>query len=129
MPCDEIPDILQVEAGKIVSEICSNKNVSVEFQRTNYGVVVTVDLLRFAVGAEKRKDDENTEGKRGSNNNTETIPKDGQIEFQATKPSVKDLIQLKEINAQLMLKVEKLQAQKEKLEQQVAVLYEGTAYL
>lgn len=128
-------DVLQVEAGKIISEICSNNNVSVELQRTNYGVIVTVDLVRFAVGAEKRKDDENTSGKEADkNHNAESIPTDGEVEFLATEPSIQhnkdsDIIQLKEINAQLMLQVEKLQSQKEKLEQQVAVLSEGTAYI
>lgn len=37
--------------------------------------------------------------------------------------------QLKEINAELMRQVEKLRSQKERLEQQVAVLSEGSAYI
>lgn len=92
-------------------------------ERTTHGVVVAVDLPRSALGAEKGKDDENAIVEKDANN----MEQDKVQPAKREKDS--DLIQLKEINAELMRQVEKLQAQKEKLEQQVAVLSEGTAYI
>ncbi len=40
-----------------------------------------------------------------------------------------EIFQLKEINAELMREVEKLRSQKETLQQQVAVLSEGSSYI
>jgi hypothetical protein len=113
----------------MISEICSNKNVNVALERTASGVLVTVSLPYFPLGTEKEKGDENVAGKR-DNYIMETNPSHGEMTAQPVKREKDlELIQLKEINAELMRQVEKLQSQKEKLEQQVAVLSEGTAYI
>jgi len=131
-------DIVEIEAGKLISEICSSENVTVVVSRTRNGLTATIDLP----GA--KYEDQNSihsgasiEPKEGSEieevSEDESVDASAQDEDERSDDSYDERDtenhQLKEINGELMREVEKLRAQKDRLEQQVAVLSEGSSYM
>ena len=138
---------MHIEGGKIISQICASDEVGVVVERTSTGLCARIDLpgaviesalatdevdfivdAEHATGMESSSSTSNAEvsvdiGSANLSEATSTASFDSLGE----EPSVNR--QLNEINAELMKEVERLRAQKEILEQQVAVLSEGSAYI
>ena len=134
-------DILHVEASKLMSQICSDDEAVVILKRTTTGLIAKIDLP----GAPHEDSNNVDEGEMKCNAELEV---DSAMSVGDSDPHLRssdcsspcslgserddvsnENIQLKEINAELMRQVEKLRSQNERLEQQVAVLSEGSAYI
>lgn len=115
---DERGEIVETEAGKVLSEICANNHANVLVTRKLTGVTISVELSNNVQDA--------------NNTGIADAPGDHQISSVESGQAAtlkKENEELKEINAELMKQFEKLRYEKERLEQQVAVLSEGSSYI
>jgi len=169
-------DILDIEAAKLISEVCANEDVNVVVRRLNGGLTATIELpgvSNFQTDEAGQKDvaderssdkldrDESglaktaTEKKENPESNitekyanlkehSDDLEADTEIQVEendsiaTTSDSAETCIsndfstencQLREVNSELMRQLVLLKSEKEKLEQQVAVLSEGSTYL
>lgn len=104
-------EILEIEAGKVLSDICVNDHVNVQVTRKLNGLTISVDIPNNS----------------NDDNDRKVSSLDSSQEIVALLK--KENEELKEINAELMKQFEKLRHEKERLEQQVAVLSEGSSYI
>lgn len=105
-------DILEVEAGKVLSEICTSDHIEVQVNKNMNGVSILIELPNKVQDVDKSTDEVSSKD-------------DSQVKAMLQKENE----ELKEINAELMKQFEKLRHDKERLEQQVAVLSEGSSYI
>ena len=105
-------DILEVEAGKVLSEICTSDHIEVQVNKNMNGVSILIELPNKVQDVDKSMDEVSSKD-------------DSQVKAMLQKENE----ELKEINAELMKQFEKLRHDKERLEQQVAVLSEGSSYI
>ncbi len=137
---------MHAEAGKILSDICASDDVDVKVERTSTGLNARIDLpgsIDFNREGED-SDQSSCEDQESDMEETSARSDDKEIEIDESiedsqhsieivpvesKQESTETRELKEINAELMRQVEKLRSQNEILEQQVAVLSEGSAYI